>query len=147
MPTHTPRELALNIIRWLGETSAPRLGVLKLKNEDFSRDPAVVATLNADPLTKNETQPARTVAALWAADKRLKRDFPKITLPVFSLHGSLDKATMPEGSQFFFDTAGSKDKTIKIYDGHFHDLLADKGKETVVADIKAWIEKRLPEGP
>ncbi len=28
------------------------------------------------------------------------------------------------GSRFFADTAGSKDKTLKIYDGHFHDLLA-----------------------
>jgi acylglycerol lipase len=138
-------EAALNTIQWLGETIAPRLGVLKLKNEDFSRDKVMVATLNADPLTRNETQPARTVAALWAADKRLKKDFPKITLPVFILHGSLDKATVPAGSQFFFDTAGSKDKTIKIYDGHFHDLLADTGKETVVADVKAWIEKRLPD--
>jgi acylglycerol lipase len=136
-------ELALNLLQWVGENVAPRFGALKLKNEDFSREPAVVAALNADPLTKNETQPARTVAALWAADKRLKTSFPQITLPVFILHGSLDKATVPAGSQFFFDTAGSKDKTIKIYDGHFHDLLADKGKETVVADIKAWIEKRI----
>ena len=30
---------------------APRLKVLRLKNEDFSRDPAWVKTLNADPLT------------------------------------------------------------------------------------------------
>ncbi|MDP3739960.1 MAG: lysophospholipase [Hyphomonadaceae bacterium] len=137
-------ELALNLVQWLGENVAPRLGALKLKNEDFSRDPAMVATLNSDPLTKDETQPARTVAALWAADKHLKVSFPKITLPVLIIHGSLDKATVPSGSQFFFDTAGSKDKTLKIYEGHFHDLLADTGKEGVMADIKAWIEKRLP---
>lgn len=137
-------ELALNVVQWLGENVAPRLGALKLKNEDFSRDPATVAALNADPLIKDETQPARTVAALWAADKHLKVSFPKITLPVFIIHGSLDKATVPSGSQFFFDTAGSKDKTLKIYEGHFHDLLADTGKEGVMADIKAWIDKRLP---
>src|SRR6218665_3019877 len=48
---------------------APRLGVLKLKNEDFSRDPAHVAALNADPYIKDETQPAATVAALVRADE------------------------------------------------------------------------------
>jgi len=55
-------------------------------------------------------------------------------------------ATLPKGSQEFFDRAGASDKTLKLYDGHFHDLLADIGKETVMADIKAWIAARLPAG-
>ena len=116
---------------------APRLPVLKLKNEDFSRDPAVVKALNADPLTANEAQPAITVAALVRGNERLKRSFPSITLPVFILHGTADKATKPSGSQFFHDTAGSKDKTITMYAGHYHDLLNDFGKETVVANIES----------
>ena len=48
------------------------------------------------------------------------------------------------GSQFFYDTAGSKDKTLKLYEGHFHDLLNDLGKEGVMADIDGWIDKHLP---
>jgi len=36
---------------------------------------------------------------------------------VLILHGSADKATKPSGSQFFYDTAGSKDKTVKLYRG------------------------------
>ena len=100
-------------------------------------------TLNADPLTAHEAQPAMTMAALIRADERLKVEFPKITLPLLILHGTADKATVPHGSQFFYDTAGSKDKTLKLYEGHFHDLLADLGKETVMADIRSWIEKRL----
>lgn len=121
---------------------APRLGVLKLQNKDFSRDPAVVAALNADPLTLNENQPALTVAEMVRADERLEREFPTLKLPVFILHGTLDKATLPKGSQLFHDTTGSADKTLKLYEGHFHDLLADVGKEGVVADILAWITRR-----
>lgn len=136
-------DLALDTISWIG-TWVPKLGVLKLKNADFSRDAAAVATLNTDPLITNETQPAATVRALWQADKKLKASFPKITLPTLILHGSLDKATVPAGSQFFHDTAGAKDKTLKIYDGHFHDLLADTGKEGVLADIQAWIDVHMP---
>ena len=60
------------------------------------------------------------------------------------LHGSADKATKPSGSQLFYDTAGSKDKTLKRYEGHVHDLLNDLGKEAVMTDIKVWIEARLP---
>lgn len=123
----------------------PGLPVLKLKNEDFSRDPRAVKALNSDPLTRGEIQPAATVAALVRADERLEREFSKITLPVFILHGTADKATVPSGSQQFHRTTSSRDKTLKLYDGHFHDLLNDIGKEVVMADIVAWIGDRLPE--
>jgi alpha-beta hydrolase superfamily lysophospholipase len=134
---------ALAIIKGLSYV-APRAGVLKLKNEDFSRDPKAVQALNSDPLIANEVQPAKTVAALVRADERFTREFPRITLPVFILHGTVDKATVPGGSKFFYETAGSKDKTLKLYEGHFHDLLNDFGKEGVMADIKGWIDKHLP---
>jgi alpha-beta hydrolase superfamily lysophospholipase len=136
-------DLALGLIKGVSYV-APRLPILKLKNEDFSRDPVAVAALNNDPLTHNEVQPAKTVAALVRADERLEEEFPLITLPVFILHGTADKATVPSGSQFFYDTVGSKDKTLKLYEGHAHDLLNDICKEEVLADIKAWINKRLP---
>lgn len=135
-------DFALAIIKGLSAI-APRLPVLKLKNKDFSRDPKAVQALESDPLTANEIQPAKTVAALVRADERLKKEFPQITLPVFIMHGTVDKATVPSGSQFFYDTVGSKDKTLKLYEGHYHDLFNDYGKEGVMADTKAWIDKRL----
>jgi len=122
---------------------APRLPVLKLKNEDFTRDPAALEALNNDPLTAHEVQPAITVAALVRADDRLREEFPLITLPVLIMHGTSDKATVCHGSEFFFETVGSKDKTLKLYEGHYHDLLNDVGKEAVMADVKAWIDSRL----
>lgn len=135
-------DFVLAIIKGLSRI-APRLPVLTLKNKDFTRDPAALQALNSDPLIAKEVQPALTVAALVRADERLKKEFPRIILPVFILHGTADKATVPAGSQFFYDTVGSKDKKLKLYEGHFHDLLNDIGKEKVMADIKDWIEKRL----
>lgn len=122
---------------------APHAHVLKLNNAHFSRDPAAVQAMNDDPLIENETQPTLTVAEMARADDRLKKSFGQITLPVFILHGTEDKATKPSGSQEFYDHAGSADKTLKLYEGHYHDLLADVGKETVMADINAWIAKRV----
>lgn len=122
---------------------APHAHVLALANADFSRDPAVVETMNADPLIAHETQPTKTVAALARADDRLKNSFGAIALPVLILHGTADKATKPSGSQFFFDNAGGTDKTLKLYDGHYHDLLNDLGKEAVIADVTEWIMARL----
>lgn len=134
---------ALAAIKGLSHV-APRLPVLKLKNEDFSRDPKAVAELNNDPLIADEVQPAMTVAALVRADERLREAFPQIKLPLLIMHGTDDKATVCQGSEFFYKTAGSQDKTLKLYEGHYHDLLNDIGKEQVVADIMGWINKRLP---
>jgi alpha-beta hydrolase superfamily lysophospholipase len=122
---------------------APHAHVLRLKNEDFSRDPAVVQAMNDDPLIAHESQPTRTVAELARADERLRREFPHITLPVLILHGTADKATKPSGSQIFYDSAGSNDKTLELYEGHYHDLLNDVGREQVLGDVVEWIEARV----
>ncbi len=121
----------------------PHAHVLHLNNAFFSRDPKVVAAMDADPLIAHETQPTQTLAELVRADEKLKASFPSMNLPLFILHGTADKATRPSGSQLFFDTAGAADKTLKLYEGGFHDLLNDTDKEAVMADITAWIDGRL----
>lgn len=135
-------DFALAVLKGLSHV-APHAHVLKLNNEDFSRDPKVVAAMNSDPLIANEVQPTQTVAEMVRADERLKRDFGQITLPVLILHGTSDKATKPSGSQRFYDTAGSRDKTLKLYEGHFHDLLNDVDKDIVMADIQQWIDAHI----
>ena len=74
------------------------------------------------------------------ADERLKKEFPLDHAAAAHPARHADKATKPSGSQLFYDTAGSTDKTLKLYEGHFHDLLNDIDKEIVIADIKGWID-------
>jgi alpha-beta hydrolase superfamily lysophospholipase len=69
---------------------------------------------------------------------------PRFTVPVFIIHGTDDKATRYQGSQLFYETVGSTDKTLKLYEGHYHDLLDDLGKEEVMADILSWVNERVP---
>jgi alpha-beta hydrolase superfamily lysophospholipase len=135
-------DFALQALRGLAHL-APHAHVLKLNNADFSRDPAVVKAMNEDPLMLHETQPTATVAALAKADDRIRREFANFTLPLLILHGTKDNATKYQGSQEFYDKAGSKDKTLKLYEGHYHDLLNDIGKEQVMGDVLSWIEARV----
>ena len=135
-------DVALAIVKGISYV-APHAHVFKLKNEDFSRDPAVVAALNADPLIAHESQPSETMAELVRADQLLEKSFQLITLPLLILHGTADKVTKPHGSQEFYEKTGSSDKTLKLYEGHFHDLLADIGKQQVMADIQAWIDAHI----
>ena len=136
-------DFALAVFKGLSHV-APHAHVLHLPNERFSRDPEAVEAMNNDPLIAHETQPTQTMAALVRAGERLKKEFPLITLPVLILHGSLDKNTRPSGSQHFYNLAGSNDKTLKFYEGGFHDLLNDIDREAVMLDIKNWVDQRLP---
>jgi acylglycerol lipase len=138
-------DVVLAVLKGLSHL-APHAHVLKLKNEDFSRDPKVVETMNNDPLIAGESQPAETVAEMVRADEQLRNEFPLITLPLLILHGTQDKATKPSGSQLFYDRAGSSDKTLKLYYGAFHDLLNDIDKEKVMADVMSWINSHLSKG-
>ena len=135
-------DFALAVLKGLGSI-APHAHVLELKSADFSRDPAFVARMDSDPLIPAFGYPARTVAALVRADAQLKTDFPKVTLPVLILHGTADKAAKPHGSQRFHEQAGSRDKTLTLYDGYFHDLLNDVGKGHVAGDVVRWIAARV----
>jgi alpha-beta hydrolase superfamily lysophospholipase len=135
-------DFALAVFKGLSHV-APHAHILHLKNEIFSRDPRVVDAMNDDPLIAHETQPTQTMAEMVRADERLKKEFPLIKLPVLILHGTADQATKPHGSQRFYDNAGSSDKTLKLYEGHFHDLLNDVDKEQVMSDIQSWIDTRL----
>ncbi|MGH9962275.1 MAG: serine aminopeptidase domain-containing protein, partial [Pyrinomonadaceae bacterium] len=122
----------------------PHLHVFALKNADFSRDAQAVAGMDNDPLIAKESQPAETAAEMLKAADRLTENFPKFTVPVLIILGTADKATRPAGSQRFYDNAGSADKTLKLYEGHYHDLLNDMDREIVMADIRSWIDERLP---
>jgi acylglycerol lipase len=122
---------------------APHLHVYTLKNENFSRDPMVVDSMNNDPLIKDESEPTQTAKVMIDASRRLNKEFPLIKLPVLILHGTEDKATNPSGSQDFYDHTGSTDKTLKFYEGHYHDLLNDLDKGIVMADINDWIDARV----
>lgn len=135
-------DFALAVFKGLAHV-APHAHVLPLKNADFSRDPQAIQVMNNDPLIAHETQPTQTLAAMVRADERLKKSFPQMTLPLLILHGTGDKAAKSSGSEHFFSQAGSRDKTLKLYVGAYHDLLNDTDKEQVIADIKNWIAARI----
>jgi acylglycerol lipase len=123
---------------------SPNAGVFQLDLKLFSRDPAVVAAAAADPLVFQGPAPARTAAELLGAVRRIREHMAELSTPLFVMHGEADKVTPPQGSRDLVERAASKDKTLKIYPGAFHDLLHEPEKEQVTADLVKWMSDRAP---
>jgi len=133
---------ALAAIKFLSHI-IPHKRLVRLNNEDFSRDKSIVDMMNNDPFMANEKQPIKTMQQLSLASEYLGKAMPEIKLPLLILHGTADKATKPEGSEYFMKHASSADKQLKLYEGHYHDLLNDKYSGIVVSDIVCWLNERV----
>jgi len=133
---------ALATIKFLSRF-IPHVRLIRLNNSDFSRDESIVHKMNHDPLLTNEKQPVKTMQQLLLSAEYLKTKMSDIYLPLLILHGTADKATLPSGSEYFMENASSEDKELKLYEGHYHDLLNDKYNAIIFRDILQWLNDRV----
>lgn len=130
------------LVAKLFSTLMPKLGLIALEAEGVSRDPAVVQAYLNDPLVYTGKTTARLGAELLKAMKRVAIDASKITLPILIVQGGEDRLVDPDGAQMLHDTVGSVDKTLKIYDGLYHEVFNEPEHLKVLGDVEAWLESR-----
>lgn len=124
----------------LAGTLAPGAKALDLPNAEFSSDPAVGKAMSADPLIEQGPGPARTAAGLIEGIRLIWAHTDGLTLPILALHGTRDALTAPSGSRALIAAAPSTDKTLRIYEGLFHDLLHEPKGKQVEDDLVAWLD-------
>lgn len=69
----------------------------------------------------------------------------QVSAPLLILHGAADQVTDPLVSQFLYEKASSKDKTLKIYEGSYHGILEGEPDDRIFAvhnDIISWLDFR-----
>ena len=118
---------------------APRLPVLRVEPSAISRDPEEVRKYEEDPLVHHGKVLARTGGELMTAMNALQGRFGEIRLPFIALHGTADTLVNCEASRSFFDEAGSEDKTLKIYEGAYHEVFNDHDREQFLTDLIDWL--------
>lgn len=121
----------------------PKMGVNVLDSSGISHDPAVVKAYDNDPLVYRGRITARLGAEMFAAVRRAQAGMDTITLPVFILHGGADPLVDPASATYLNEHLGSADKTLKIYPDLYHELHNELQHPQVLADVQAWLEKRL----
>jgi acylglycerol lipase len=131
----------IGVTKMLGSIT-PSLAVLDLDDDKFSRDPKVVQEMKNDPLIYQGKGPARTAKELLKAIANIQEHMTDVTIPFIALHGTKDGLTNPDGSRELFKLAKAKDKSIRIYEGLYHDLLHEPEKDKVYGDMVAWLNTR-----
>ena len=121
----------------------PRLPLVKLDCTAISRDPEVVTRYDTDPLVYRKGTLARTGAELIEATKSLQNQMDEITLPILILQGTADRLCAFEGSRLLYNGVKSWDKTLKVYDDFFHEVMHEPGKDQVLKDVVAWLDSHL----
>jgi alpha-beta hydrolase superfamily lysophospholipase len=121
----------------------PMFGVTALDANSVSRDKAVVDAYVNDPLVYTGKITSRMGAELLRGMQQLREHMAAIKLPIYIIHGSEDRMADPESAQELYDGISSEDKTIKYYEGFYHEVFNDFGKEQVLADLQAWFEAHL----
>jgi acylglycerol lipase len=121
----------------------PRMGIFVLDATAISRDKAVVDAYVNDPLVYRGKVTCRFAAEMLKMLRRLPTQMPEINLPILVMHGTDDRLGDPEGSRLLYERASSKDKTLKLYQGFYHEIFNEPEHEQVLSDMEGWLAARL----
>ncbi len=121
----------------------PRLKTTRLNAHHISRDPKVVDRYLSDPLVYTGGIYAKTGAVVLHATAKVSAKVKDFNIPFLVMHGGDDMLTDPAGSKLLHRQAGSPDKTIKIYQDLYHELVNEPEKSEVLRDMVDWLHRRL----
>ncbi|WP_431234608.1 lysophospholipase [Mycolicibacterium psychrotolerans] len=121
----------------------PNLPVEELDANAVSRDPAVVAAYNADPLVWHGKVPAGIAKALLKVGETMPQRARGLTAPLLVVHGGADRLVPAAGSERLVECVGSADVNRKVYPELFHEVFNEPERDLVLDDVTTWIEARL----
>ncbi len=120
---------------------APNAGALVLEAASVSRDAAVVRAYQQDPLVFHGSIPSRTVVELLAAMESTASRANSLKLPVLVQHGTADRLVPLAVVQPVYARLGEpKQRTLRIYEGLYHEVYNEPERDRVIADLLSWLE-------
>jgi alpha-beta hydrolase superfamily lysophospholipase len=108
----------------------------------LSHDKDVVKKYVEDPLV-HKVATARWFTEYRRAQKETMRLANELTLPCLIVQGGSDEIIDPSVATELYKRIKGPDKTLKVYDGFYHESLNEIGKESVLADIDNWLSARI----
>lgn len=120
----------------------PRWRAVRVNFADISRDPQRVSQFQADPWVFHGRLPVRTSAEILRMTRFASERRAAVRLPLLVMHGTADRLCDPAASRDLCTHAAASDKTLRLYEGLYHDVLREPESEEVLADLIAWLDRR-----
>jgi alpha-beta hydrolase superfamily lysophospholipase len=111
----------------------------------ITRDPDELRRFLNDPLHV-PINTARFATEGIATQINTMQRAEEITVPVLMIHGMADQFVDPKATQEFYNRVSSQDKTLLLYEGYYHELHNDLGKEKPLGDVVQWLNERMGDG-
>jgi alpha-beta hydrolase superfamily lysophospholipase len=108
----------------------------------LSRDAAVQQAYVDDPLVHGKGT-ARLGTELTATVSWVHAHAAEMALPCLVVLGSADRLCPPGATKAFFQEMTIADRELIEYEGHYHEVFNDLGKEEVFADIERWLDSHI----
>jgi acylglycerol lipase len=110
--------------------------------DGLSHDPAVVSAYKDDPLVHKK--PTMRLAAEFARGiDKARKSLGEIMVPTLVQSGGEDPEML--GAEQFNELLGAADKTVKIYEGLFHEVYneSEEERKIVLKDLGDWLDNHL----
>ncbi|KAL9641126.1 MAG: hypothetical protein Q9204_000305 [Flavoplaca sp. TL-2023a] len=142
-----PSQIVVVVGRLAAKIVPKKQLVQKIESTYLSRDKSVCVDFENDELCHDTGTLEGVAGMLQRADDldsgRLVFDDIE-SCKLWVGHGTEDRVTSFKATERFMDRLKIKDKTFRIYDGHYHKLHAEPGedKATFARDVADWILAR-----
>jgi alpha-beta hydrolase superfamily lysophospholipase len=140
---------AMTVSRWKANAAHALAKLLpslpfraNIRPEHVSRDPDIVQAYRADPLVHDRVTPrffSEVSAAMGLALQRSDR----IQEPLLFMAAGDDRLVDTERSLRFARSITAPDLTVKVYPGHYHELLNELDRAAIHREIRDWIAARI----
>jgi len=119
---------------------APKAPLMPIEAGTVSKDPLVRVAYETDPFNYRGKIRARLGAELLAMGDRAREAAAGLTIPVLLMHGGADTLADPAGLAELDGLVTSPDKTVRLYEGLYHEIFNEPEKAVVLGDVAAWLD-------
>lgn len=105
-------------------------------------DPGVGQAYMEDPLARKSFSVA-LVRSVVSGQKWMKENAQQFSDPVMLMHGADDGLVSPLDSLEMFQEIASKDKSLRVYAGLFHEIFNEYKKDRVIRDAIEWLDDEV----
>lgn len=108
----------------------------------LSHDPKISYDYERDPLV-NKTNKVNLFGECFIRGVRyLRKNYQRLTVPILYLHGKDDKIVPYKSSVYLYNHVGSQDKKLVVFEGFYHEVFNEIGKEKAFAALLEFLNAR-----